>query len=342
MSEKQMKRVGFYEGLPIKDENSFLDETGSIPVPKGKDLLVAVHAVSVNPVDTKFRQIAPKSEKFTVLGFDAVGEVVAVGEEVENFKVGDRVYYAGSSKRDGSNQEFQLVDERIAAMAPKTCTNEEAAAFPLVSLTAYELLFEKFQLVPEEGANAGQSILVINSGGGVGTMMTQLANWSGLTVYGTASPKNFSWLSEHGVHHPLDYHHDLAEQLENLGGKVDYIAVLHDLTTYAPQITKLIKPLGHVGAIVGTNEPIAIGEWKNLSISFHWEYMFAKTDYDRNVETQGQILTKIAELADAGKLHSPISKADTSGINAQSLKKATAAVETGHEQGKIVISGGFK
>jgi NADPH2:quinone reductase len=341
MTEKEMKRIGFYEGLPIEDENSFLDETGPVPVPKGKDILVAVQAVSVNPVDTKFRQSAPKSDRLTVLGFDAFGEVAAVGEEVERFKVGDRVYYAGSSQRDGSNQEFQLVDERIAALAPQTCTKEEAAAFPLVSLTAYELLFEKFNVIPEEGANAGKSILVINSGGGVGTMMTQLANWSGLTVYGTASPKNFSWLKEHGVHHTLDYHQDLAEQLNDLGEKVDYIAVLHDLTIYAPQIKNLIKPLGHVGAIVGTNEPISIGEWKNLSISFHWEYMFAKTDHQIQIETQGNILEKIAELADAGKLHSPISKADTSGINAQSLKKATAAVESGHEQGKTVISGGF-
>ncbi len=197
MSEKElMKVVGFYEGLPIDDPKSFIDEKEQIPVPSSRDLLVKVNAVSVNPVDTKLRQDNGIRNALRILGFDGVGKVVAVGDEVQKFSVGDRVFYAGTTTRAGSNQEYQLVDERIVALAPKNLSDEEAAALPLTSLTAYELLFEKFGLTPEENANRGKKILVINGSGGVGSILNQLAHWAGLEVYATASPKNFEWLKK--------------------------------------------------------------------------------------------------------------------------------------------------
>ncbi len=166
MSEKElMKVVGFYEGLSIDDPKSFIDEKEQIPVPSSRDLLVKVNAVSVNPVDTKLRQDNGIRNALRILGFDGVGKVVAVGDEVQKFSVGDRVFYAGTTTRAGSNQEYQLVDERIVALAPKNLSDEEAAALPLTSLTAYELLFEKFGLTPEENANRGKKILVINGAG---------------------------------------------------------------------------------------------------------------------------------------------------------------------------------
>lgn len=334
-----MHAVGFFEGLPINEERSFIDEKKIVPNLESRDVLVKVKAVSVNPIDTKLRKDSIKRNALRVLGFDAVGEVVDTGKEVEKFKIGDRVFYAGTTTRAGSNQEYQAVDERIVALAPKKLSDEGAAALPLTSLTAYELLFEKFGLIPEEGANKGKKILVINGAGGVGSVLNQLAHWAGLEIYATASPENFEWLEKLGVDHPIDYHDDLKDELGVK--KVDYIAVLFDITHYLGQIKHMINPFGHVGTIVGIHDALDISDWKNLSVSFDWEYMFAKTDYNYQIETQGQALKVIARLADEGQLTTTLSKVYSDGINAVNLKKATKDVETGHMLGKVVISGPF-
>ncbi|WP_099299596.1 zinc-binding alcohol dehydrogenase family protein [Pediococcus pentosaceus] len=340
MLEKEfMHAVGFFEGLPINEERSFIDEKKIVPNLESRDVLVKVKAVSVNPIDTKLRKDSIKRNALRVLGFDAVGEVVDTGKEVEKFKIGDRVFYAGTTTRAGSNQEYQAVDERIVALAPKKISDEGAAALPLTSLTAYELLFEKFGLIPEEGANKGKKILVINGAGGVGSVLNQLAHWAGLEIYATASPENFEWLEKLGVDHPIDYHDDLKDELGVQ--KVDYIAVLFDITHYLGQIKHMINPFGHVGTIVGIHDALDISDWKNLSVSFDWEYMFAKTDYNYQIETQGQALKVIARLADEGQLTTTLSKVYSDGINAVNLKKATKDVETGHMLGKVVVSGPF-
>lgn len=340
MLEKEfMHAVGFFEGLPINEERSFIDEKKIVPNLESRDVLVKVKVVSVNPIDTKLRKDSIKRNALRVLGFDAVGEVVDTGKEVEKFKIGDRVFYAGTTTRAGSNQEYQAVDERIVALAPKKLSDEGAAALPLTSLTAYELLFEKFGLIPEEGANKGKKILVINGAGGVGSVLNQLAHWAGLEIYATASPENFEWLEKLGVDHPIDYHDDLKDELGVQ--KVDYIAVLFDITHYLGQIKHMINPFGHVGTIVGIHDTLDISDWKNLSVSFDWEYMFVKTDYNYQIETQGQALKVIARLADEGQLTTTLSKVYSDGINAVNLKKATKDVETGHMLGKVVISGPF-
>ncbi|WP_440971275.1 zinc-binding alcohol dehydrogenase family protein [Pediococcus pentosaceus] len=343
MLEKEfMHAVGFFEGLPINEERSFIDEKKIVPNLESRDVLVKVKAVSVNPIDTNLRKDSIKRNALRVLGFDAVGEVVDTGKEVEKFKIGDRVFYAGTTTRAGSNQEYQAVDERIVALAPKKLSDEGAAALPLTSLAAYELLFEKFGLIPEEGANKGKKILVINGAGGVGSVLNQLAHWAGLEIYATASPENFEWLEKLGVDHPIDYHDDLKDKMHELGvQKVDYIAVLFDITHYLGQIKHMINPFGHVGTIVGIHDALDISDWKNLSVRFDWEYMFAKTDYNYQIETQGQALKVIARLADEGQLTTTLSKVYSDGINAVNLKKATKDVETGHMLGKVVISSPF-
>ncbi|MTD42046.1 zinc-binding alcohol dehydrogenase family protein [Erwinia sp. CPCC 100877] len=340
--EKQMKAVGFYEGLPIDNEKSFVDAWQPIPEPKARELLVKVKAVSVNPVDTKLRQTTKKQAALRVLGFDGVGEVVALGNEVENFKLGDRVFYAGTTTKAGSNQEIHLVDERIAALAPANLTDAQAAALPLTALTAYELLFEKFGLVPKENANAGKTILIINGAGGVGSILSQLAHWAGLEIFATSSPKNFHWLQKNSVDYPVDYHQEIKPQIENKNVQyLDYIAVLFDIHSYLELSAELIKPFGHVGTIVETEKALDMNGLKNKAVSFDWEYMFAKTDYNYRVATQGEILQKIAELVELGKLKSTLNTHYTDGINAKNLKAATAQVETGREHGKTVISGPF-
>lgn len=338
----QMKVVGFYEGLPIKQEASFIDEYMRIPTPEPKDILVKVKAVSINPVDIKLRQTTKKQKKLNILGFDGVGEVVAIGEEVKKFTIGDRVFYAGTTKRAGSNQEYQLVNEGIASLAPNNLTDEAAASLPLTALTAYELLFEKFGLIPTEQANQSKSILVINGAGGVGSILNQLAHWAGVTVYATASPENFDWLKSNGVDQPIDYHQDLKQSLTKLGiDSIDYAAILFNSAPYFERVAELIKPFGYIGTIVGLDEPIDINVLKNKSVSFDWEYMFAKTDHDYQIETQGEILSLIAKLAQAGKINPTVGKTYTNGINATNLKKATADVETGHMRGKVIVSGLF-
>ncbi|MGX7151224.1 zinc-binding alcohol dehydrogenase family protein [Enterococcus ureasiticus] len=339
---KRMKVVGFFEGLPIENEASFIDGYKQIPIPGPQDILVKVKAVSVNPVDTKVRQTTRKQNQLNILGFDGVGEVVSVGKNVKKFTIGDRIFYAGTTKRAGSNQEFQLVNEEIAALAPSNLSDEEAVSLPLTALTAYELLFEKFGLIPKENANQGKTILVINGAGGVGSILNQLAHWTGMTVFATASQANFDWLKTIGVDHPLDYHHDLKHDLAKTGTHtVDYAAVLFNIMPYFDTVADLINPFGHIGTIVGLDEKLDISYLKNKSVSFDWEYMFAKTDFDYRIETQGEALAVISHLAETGKIVATVGKTYSNGINAANLKKATADVEAGHMRGKVVVSGPF-
>ncbi|MBO1301087.1 MULTISPECIES: zinc-binding alcohol dehydrogenase family protein [unclassified Enterococcus] len=333
-----MKRFGFTRDTPYP---RLVEEEIVTPEPGERDLLIEVVALSINPVDTKRREIV-KAETFTVLGYDSVGYVRKVGTAVTDFEENDRVYYAGTTQRGGSQQEYQLVDARIVAKAPQNLTDEEVAAIPLTALTAYELLFEKFHLIPQKGANEGKELLVINGGGGVGSIMTQLAKWAGMKVYATASPQNFEWLEKNGVDVPLDYHHSLYDQLAEVGGEgVDHVAVLYDIEPYLSEIKKIIQPLGHIGMIVNTKEKIDLNGFKNDSISFHWEYVFTKTDHDKEIATQGAILKKLAQLFEANQLHSHVTTVYSKGITRASLEQAMAAVSKGSQQGKLVVSGGF-
>ncbi|KRM57088.1 zinc-binding alcohol dehydrogenase family protein [Secundilactobacillus malefermentans] len=339
---KMMKAVGFYEGLPVSDSKAFEDVQLEKPVATGKDLLVKVQSVSVNPVDTKTREATPKQATPKVIGFDAVGEVVGLGESVTKFKASDQVYYAGSIIRSGSNSEFQLVDERLVAAAPKKLTVNEAAAMPLVSLTAYELLFEKMGYTFGEGANTGKTILIINGAGGVGSIMTQLAKWSGLTVIATSSHGKFDWLRENGTDFPIDYRDDLVQSVSKLPvGLISGIAILHVPQPYLEAASELIAPFGHVATIVGANVELPVDVLKDKAASFDWEFMFAKSKYHFNEASQGQILADMASLFDSGKLHSTMTEIIANGINAKVMREAHKKVESGHMSGKLVVAGPF-
>lgn len=305
------------------------------PTLQPEDVLVAVKAVSVNPVDTKLATVT--SQEPRILGYDSVGEIVAVGRSVTHFDVGEQVYYAGTTQRSGANQRLQAVDQRIIAKAPKTLTDGEAAALPLTSLTAWELLFEKMGLTPAAGANQGQ-ILLINGAGGVGSIAAQLARWSGLVVSATSSPQNADWLKANGVAHCLDYHQDLVAQAGE--GAFDYIVSLYDVTDYLSTVAKLIKPFGKVGTIVETKAPLEMNLLKNLSVDFFWEYMFTKTDFQVALPSQGRILQQVADLVTAGTLQTTLAKELTGGVTAANLTTAHRIVRQGHF-GKVVVSGGF-
>ncbi len=329
------KALGFYEGRSLNDPEVFIEKEIPIPICQTHDLMVEVQAVSVNPIDTKRRQMTVLSEDFQIQGYDAVGIVKEIGSAASGFAVGDRVFYAGTTQRPGANQRFQAVDSRIAAKAPAGFSDGDLAALPLTSLTAWELLFEKFGYIPEENANQG-SILLINASGGVGSIAAQLAKWAGLTVYGTASPRNNEWLKNNQVDHVLNHRLPLAEQINK---PFSAIAIFYDASTYLPQLTKAIVPFGKVGMIVNTKEALDLNPFKNLSIDFYWEYMFAKTDAQVMFETQGAILKRIASLLVEGKIHTTAVQTIDGGITIENLKLGTEAVERGNN-GKTVITGG--
>ncbi|MBC7698127.1 MAG: zinc-binding alcohol dehydrogenase family protein, partial [Bacteroidia bacterium] len=207
-----MKAVGLKKYLPIKDTESLLDLVLPTPKATGRDVLVNIHAIAVNPVDTKIRKPKDKIEpEPKILGWDAAGEVVEVGSEVTLFNVGDLVYYAGDVTRSGCNAEYQLMDERIVGHKPASLSFEEAAALPLTSVTAWEALFDRLGIAEETAKNKEKSILIIGGAGGVGSIAIQLASKvAGLKVITTASrPETIAWVKNLGADHVINHKEDL-------------------------------------------------------------------------------------------------------------------------------------
>lgn len=332
-----MKAIGYQQSLPVDHAQALVDIELPEPVAEGRDLLVEIRAVSVNPVDTKVRLgMAPADGEWRVLGWDAAGIVQAVGPNVTLFKPGDRVWYAGSIVRQGSNSELQLVDERIVGKMPKSLDFPEAAALPLTSLTAWEMLFDRLEIKPGE---TGKSLLIIGAAGGVGSIMTQLARQlTGLTIIGTASrAETKSWAKEMGAHHVIDHHASLVEQLSELKIQPDYVVSLTHTDKHIHQIIDVIKPQGKFG-LIDDPESFDIKLLKRKSLSLHWELMFTRALYaTEDMINQHKILNDVAEMVDAGKLRTTIS--ETFGtINAENLKRAHTLIESGKARGKIVLA----
>lgn len=335
-----MKAVALTRYLPIDNPESFMDVDLPKPVPEGRDLLVAVRAVSVNPVDTKVR--APKDtveETPRVLGWDAAGIVEAVGPDVTLFKPGDEVYYAGDITRAGSNSQYQLIDERIVGVKPKTLGFAEAAALPLTTLTAYESFFGRLG-IDRDGGNAGDSILIIGAGGGVGSIGIQLAKAAGLKIIATASrPETSAWVTELGADHVVNHREDMVAQVRALGfDTVDHIAVFNDMRHWDTAV-ELIRPQGGIVTIDDTNLPMPMDKMKMKAASLHWEFMFARAMFQTpDMIEQHKLLTYVAGEIDAGRIRTTL---DTvlSPINAENMRKAHALIETGTAKGKIVLEG---
>jgi len=336
-----MKAVAYYRNLPIDDPESLVDVVLSDPQPGPRDLLVEVRAVSVNPVDVKIRAgVAPEAGQAKVIGWDAAGVVRAVGADVTLFQPGDKVWYAGSLTRAGTNSELHVVDERIVGAMPKSLDFAHAAALPLTTITAWELLFDRL-CVPESSAQTGRSLLVIGAAGGVGSILVQLARrLTGLTVIGTASrPETAQWVSDLGAHHVIDHTKPLSEELARIGvGMVDYIASLTHTGTHFPQIVEAIKPQGSV-ALIDDPDLIDFRQFKRKSVSLHWEFMFTRSMFDTPDQiAQHELLERVASLIDAGTLRTTFG--DHFGkIDSANLKRAHALIESNRARGKIVLEG---
>ncbi|MDE0779716.1 MAG: zinc-binding alcohol dehydrogenase family protein [Alphaproteobacteria bacterium] len=335
-----MKAVALTHYLPIEDPNSFLDVELPKPEAAGRDLLVAVKAVSVNPVDTKVR--APKDgveDPPKVLGWDASGVVEAVGSDVMLFKAGDEVFYAGDLTRPGSNSEFQLIDERIVGPKPKSLSFAEAAALPLTTITAYESFFEHLG-IDRDGANKGQSILIIGAGGGVGSIGIQLAKAAGLVVIATASrPETTAWVKELGADHVVNHREPMVEQVRTLGMEhVDHIAIFNDMRHWETAV-ELIRPQGAIVSIDATNLPMPMDAMKIKSASLHWEFMYTRSMFETpDMIEQHNLLTYVAGEIDAGRIRTTLNEV-MSPINAETMRAAHTLIETGTAKGKVVVEG---
>lgn len=335
-----MKAVAFTQYLPIQQTASFLDVDLPMPVVSGRDVLVAVHAVAVNPVDVKVR--APKDKVETtprVIGWDASGIVHAVGPEVRLFKVGDPVYYSGDITRSGSNAQFQLVDERIVGHKPASLSHAEAAALPLTSITAYEAFFDRLQ-IDRHGQHQGKTILIIGAGGGVGSIGIQLAKWAGLKVIATASrPESSTWVKQLGADFVVNHHHSLAEQVRALGMQyVDYVAIFNDMRHWNAAV-ELIRPQGKIVTIDDTNQAMPMDGMKMKAASLHWEFMFARSMHQtEDMIEQHHLLNFVAQEIDAGRIRTTLSET-LRPINAANMRQAHALIERGNTLGKIVLEG---
>jgi zinc-binding alcohol dehydrogenase family protein len=312
-----------------KEISSLVDIELPVPSPAGRDILVKVEAISVNPVDTKRRMVETKEPK--VLGWDAAGTVEKVGGEVSLFKPGDAVYYAGDVTRPGSNSEFQLVDERIVGRKPKSLDFAQAAAIPLTAITAWESYFDRLKV------KAGGTLLILGGAGGVGSIGIQIAKLAGLKVIATASrPETIAWVKELGADQVVDHRKDLVSQV---GKPVDYIAVYNDLDMHWPAIGELIAPQGGIVSIVGNLKPLPMDAVRAKSASLCWELMFTRPRFKTpDMIEQHKLLNQCADWLDSGKLRGTLKQTLTP-INAANLRKAHAQLESGTTIGKLVLKG---
>ena len=335
-----MKAIGYQTATKILNEDSFAVIELPTPTAQGRDLLVAVNAISVNPVDAKIRANVNPEQGHKIIGWDAVGIVKAVGEKVSLFNVGDRVYYAGDLTRAGSNAEFQLVDERIVGKAPVSLSDAEAAALPLTSITAWELLFDRLQVSRTKDAKPA-SLLVIGAAGGVGSILVQLAKQlTNLTVVGTASrADSVKWLNELGVEHVLDHSKGLdAQRTEHNLAEFDYVISLTHTDQHLDEIIKVIKPQGKL-ALIDDPASFDILKLKRKSISLHWEFMYTRSMFQTDdMIAQHQLLTELAELVDNGTIKTTLGQ-HLGKINIENLLKAHAILESHQSRGKLVLEG---
>ncbi|MGC2209328.1 MAG: zinc-binding alcohol dehydrogenase family protein [Candidatus Korobacteraceae bacterium] len=353
-----MKAIGYVQSLPPTDPDSLFDFELATPTPGPRDLLVAVHAVSVNPIDTKVRMRAQGTpEQPKILGFDCAGVVQFTGPDATFFKPGDEVFYAGSILRPGTNSELHVVDERLVGPKPRSLSFAQAAALPLTSVTAWELLFDRLRLAsaaggPSVGPSAplgreektpqsSASLLVIGASGGVGSILVQLARQlTGLTVLASASrPETQQWVLQNGAHHAIDHSKKLSQEVRALGIHfVEYIIGLTHTDQHFAEIVELIAPQGRF-ALIDDPAPLDINKLKPKSVSLHWESMFTRSSFQTpDMIEQHRILQQISTLVDEGRIRTTLNKV-AGRIDAANLRAAHAAIESHTSIGKIVLEG---
>ena len=332
-----MKAIGYKQPGSIDRSDALVDIDLPRPIPTGRDILVEVKAISVNPVDTKVRNgTRPEGTEWKVLGWDAAGMVVETGPDVTLFKAGDEVFYAGSIARPGTNAEYHLVDERIVGAKPKKLDWAEAAALPLTALTAWEMLFHRLHVArPVPGA--ANAIVIVGGAGGVGSIATQFARaLTDLTVITTASrPETIAWAKEMGAQHVIDHRQPLAAQVAALGiGAPAFVFSTTQTDAHAAEIAELIAPQGRFGLI---DHLADANLFMRKSVSIHWELMFTRPLFGTaDIAVQGELLNEVSRLVDAGTLRTTMTERMTP-IDAANLRRAHKTSESGTAKGKVVL-----
>lgn len=338
-----MKAVGYQSCLAATDILALQDIQLPEPVAQGRDILVKVEAVAVNPVDTKIRQRRqPDVGEYGILGWDAAGVVQQVGDAVSLFKPGDKVYYAGALTRRGCNSEYQLVDERLVALMPENLDFAQAAALPLTAITAWELLFDRLELQQSSLKHPRPVLLITGAAGGVGSVLIQLARQlTTATIIATASREETrQWVTELGAHYVLDHQQPLAPQLQALGlTEVSHVASLTHTDQHYEQLVQLLAPQGKLALIDDPQSLLDIRLLKQKSISLHWEFMFTRSLFETvDMAAQHQLLTDVARLVQQGQVKTTLQQLMTP-INAANLRQAHQVLESGKALGKIVLQG---
>ncbi len=308
-----------------------------IEAPQGRDLMVEIQAISINPIDAKVKQTVAKDAHPKILGYDAAGVVTSISDQASLFKVGDTVFYSGDMTRDGSNATHQLVDERIVGSKPKTLNFAESAALPLTSITAWEALFDRLKITP---ADKGKTLLLIGAAGGVGSMAIQLAKQIiGINVIATASrDESKDWCKQMGADVVID-HHNLVTQFKDDNLTLpDFILCMGDPDEYFETMAELIAPQGLICALSSSGESYDMNLLKSKSAGFVWEFMFARTLFKTDdMIQQHKILNKVANLVDSGKITTTATH-QLSPINLENIIKAHTIIEKREMIGKLVVA----
>ncbi|WJH36193.1 zinc-binding alcohol dehydrogenase family protein [Paenibacillus sp. CC-CFT747] len=337
-----MKAVALTRYLPIDNPESLVDVVVEKQSAAGRDLLVKVVAISVNPVDTKVRAPKDKVEEVPkILGWDVAGIVEEAGPDCSLFRPGDEVFYAGSIARQGGNSEYHLVDERIVGRKPASLDFAEAAALPLTSITAWEALFTRMSISQDPAANEGKALLIIGAAGGVGSIAIQLAKQAGLTVIGTASrSETVDWVKSMGAGYTINHHEPLLPQLNAIGfSSVPYIFCLNALEKHWAGISEAVSPQGVVCAIDDPVSPLNLKLLKQKSVTFVWEFMFTRSLFEtEDMIEQHLLLNRVADAVDQQKLKTTLTEV-IGPISAENPRKAHKLLESNRTIGKVVLEG---
>lgn len=304
------------------------------PIPTGCEVLVEVKAIGLNPIDYKIRSRRSGTDgQPVILGWDAAGVVRACGNGVTHFKVGDEVFYSGDLNRAGCYASSQLVDERLVALKPENLSFAEAAALPLTSLTAYEMLFEKMRLIGPDR----QTVLIIGGAGGVGSQAIQLLKVkTSMTVIATASrPDSKQWVARLGADHVVS-HQNFVQEIRALGMQfVDFIFSTTHSGQHWTNMAEIIAPFGEIG-LIDDADGLDISLLKRKAVSIHWELMFTKSMFGYLMESQGKILYEVKDLIESGRMRTTANRI-LNGLTAENLRAGHAMLEQHTNVGKVIV-----
>ncbi|MEI2675755.1 MAG: NADP-dependent oxidoreductase [Chitinophagaceae bacterium] len=308
------------------------------PVVNDNEVLIQIHAASINLIDSKlksgeFKLILPYKLPL-ILGHDVAGVVTKTGYKVSRFKVGDEVFAQPAVLKIGTLAEYIAINETNVALKPQNISMEEAASIPLVGLTAWQALIEKANL------KKGQKVFIQAGSGGVGTFAIQLAKHVGATVATTTSETNFDLVKRLGADVVIDYKRDDFETMLK-----DYDVVLNSQDTKSLEKSlQILKPNGKVISISG---PPDVGFAKQMNTPWFLKFIMKLLSFGINrkakrlgvdysflfMRANGNQLTEIASLINNGAIKPVLDKVFTF----EQANEALTYVEAGRTKGKVVV-----